>query len=424
VAALLDDLPDDERQDDAADGGDDHAEPERHEQHRLQVGGAEDQSAHQDEDQRDTDDDLTHGDPASLREPCHPLGRAVRRWDVWRALALVAVGCGAQTPAPLAVPKSGPVVLRGAHVVGQGVVDVEIVDGRIVSVGTAKADAAVVDLAGKWLAPQVIDSHVHLAYLPVGDELSAHGVAGVVDLAAPLEFLAADHGDLEVVASGPMITAPGGYPLSSWGEDGYGIACASAAEAMGAVDDLHRRGARVLKVPLGVAPELAPDALRAAIDRAHALGMKVAVHALTDDAARRAAEAGADVLAHTPTEPLSAGTVELWKDRTVISTLSAFGGASVANLSALRAAGARVLYGTDLGNTRAAGISLPELRALGAAGLDARAILESATSAPAATWGMTDLGAIAPGRSARLLILDRDPLDDITLLATPSATFP
>jgi imidazolonepropionase-like amidohydrolase len=347
---------------------------------------------------------------------------------MWRALLACVIGCGCGAPsAAPALPRSGSLLLRGATVVGQGVVDVEVDGGTIVAVGPAlepRPDTGVLELGGRWLAPQIIDSHVHLAYWPVAEELSRRGVAGVVDLAAPVSFLGAPHGGLEVVASGPMITAPGGYPLSSWGEDGYGLPCASAEEAARAVEELHRRGARLIKIPFGAAPELAPDAVRAAIDRAHALGLKVAVHALGDDAARRAAEAGADVLAHTPTEPLSAATVALWRDRAVISTLSAFGGASVENLARLRAAGARVLYGTDLGNTRDAGISARELRLLGEAGLAAPAILAAATTAPAAFWGMDDLGAIAPGRAARLLVLDADPLADPAALASPSATLP
>jgi hypothetical protein len=53
-------------------------------------------------------------------------------------------------------------------------------------------------------------------------------------------------------------------------------------------------------------------------------------------------------------EPLAAQTIEAWRGRAVISTLSAFGGATatIENLKALRAAGVTVIYGTDLGNTR------------------------------------------------------------------------
>jgi imidazolonepropionase-like amidohydrolase len=79
--------------------------------------------------------------------------------------------------------------------------------------------------------------------------------------------------------------------------------------------------------------------------------MIVVAHALSDAAARRAADAGVDVLGHTPVEPLAESTIQAWRGRTVISTLAAFGGtpAAVTNLRRLRDAGVTVLYGTDLG---------------------------------------------------------------------------
>src|ERR1700760_3589849 len=56
-------------------------------------------------------------------------------------------------------------------------------------------------------------------------------------------------------------------------------------------------------------------------------------------------------------------TVAAGRGRAVISTLAAFGGspAAVDNLRRLRAAGATVLYGTDLGNLDVAGPSEPEI---------------------------------------------------------------
>src|SRR6476646_4298943 len=86
---------------------------------------------------------------------------------------------------------------------------------------TPKPDAGV-----EW--PAIVDSHVHLAYWPVADELAARGVGAVVDLGAPERTLGGG-APIEVVAAGPMLTHPGGYPLDAWGEDGYGIGCADAA---------------------------------------------------------------------------------------------------------------------------------------------------------------------------------------------------
>ena len=142
---------------------------------------------------------------------------------------------------------------------------------------------------------------------------------------------------------------------------------------------------------------------------------------LGDADAARAATAGIDVLAHTPVSALAASTLSAWSGKAVISTLAAFGGGSttLANLRALRDAGATVLYGTDFGNTRTAGLDPEELVLLSEAGLTPAEILAATTSAPAAYWGFDDLGSITPGKSASLLVLDRDPLVVPLTLAHP-----
>jgi imidazolonepropionase-like amidohydrolase len=145
----------------------------------------------------------------------------------------------------------------------------------------------------------------------------------------------------------------------------------------------------------------------------------VASHALDDGEAAAARSAGIDVLAHTPVAPLEADTVAAWSGGAVVSTLGAFGGSNttLSNLAALKAAGATVLYGTDFGNTRTPGVDGRELALLTEAGLTPAEVLAALTSAPAAYWGLTDLGAIEVGKAASVLVLPRDPLVDPTVLA-------
>lgn len=281
-------------------------------------------------------------------------------------------------------------------------------------VAACGATQAPEDRAATWRSPPIIDSHVHLAFWPVGDELAATGIGAVVDLAAPESAMRTLARDLTVATSGPMLTAPGGYPLDSWGADGYGIGCADAACVESAIARIAERGGRVVKLALdpgGLPDELAPIAVAAA----HARDMKVAVHALSDAAAARAAAAGADVLAHTPVEPLSPATISAWRDRAVISTLAAFGGSApaISNLRALRDAGATVLYGTDLGNLRDAGPSESEVELLARAGLGDAAIADAMTTVPAAYWGLT----FDPGAS--YLVVDADPRRDARTLLAP-----
>jgi hypothetical protein len=248
----------------------------------------------------------------------------------------------------------------------------------------APQQAAPADAGMAW-AP-IIDSHVHLTYWPVADKLAAHGVLAAVDLGSPERALG-DTAPITVLRAGPMLTHPGGYPLDAWGSDGYGIGCDLPSCVANAVDRLAAKGARVIKIAMdddGLDPALVP----AAVVAAHAHQLKVAVHALSDASAARAAAAGVDILAHTPVEPLSDATVAAWRGRAVISTLAAFGGAPAAidNLRRLRAAGVAILYGTDLGNLRDDGPSETEMQLLRDAGLDDAAITAAMTTTPAAFW--------------------------------------
>lgn len=320
-------------------------------------------------------------------------------------------------------------MLVGATLVGTGdategsVQSVLIRDGRIAAIGPAaeRWSGERRDLTGHWLAPAFIDSHVHLVYWEVAEELPSGGVIGAVDLAAPaVSFFGRDWGALEVIGSGPMITALGGYPTTSWGAGGYGVEIADPTDAVAAVVAAADNGAALIKIPYGAGPDLREPMSRAAIDEAHRLGLKVAVHALDNGAAAEAATLGADVLAHTPTEALADITVQLWSGKTVIATLGAFGGAAVVdNLRRLRAAGTRVLYGTDLGNNRVPGIDGDEIALMRAAGMDGAAILASATSVPAAYWGFDDLGRVAVGKRAALLVLSADPRTQPETLGAP-----
>jgi hypothetical protein len=254
----------------------------------------------------------------------------------------------------------------------------------------------------------VIDSHVHLAYYPVAEQLGEHGVHAAVDLASPESALGTKY-PIRVIQSGPMLTRPSGYPLNAWGSEGYGIGCDSEECVQTTIWRLHREGARVIKIALdkdGLDEKLARNATFVA----HLLRLKVVAHALTDEGARLAATIDVDVLAHTPLEPLSDATIGEWKkavasekpidgmmvsdvrerrDHAVISTLAAFGGGPIAtnNLRKLREAGLVVLYGTDLGNLRVDGPSTEEIELMKRAGMTDEEVRASMTTVPWRFWG-------------------------------------
>ncbi len=328
-----------------------------------------------------------------------------------------ATACAAPSSPAERLPAGG-LALVGGTVVGTGVASVTIQGDNIIAVGTPPDGAERVDLTGHWLVPSVIDAHVHLAYYPAADGLREGGVAGAVDWAAPLGSLR----DLPIAVrtAGPMLTAEGGYPTQSWGAGGYGLEIPNVDAAAAAVATVADAGATVVKIVVGAGgPELSDQALTRICDEAHARGMLVGAHALRDGDARRAAAVGADILVHAPIGSLSADVVQAWSTKAVIPTVSAFSG--TASTRQLAEAGATVLYGTDFGNTRALGVSRPEIEGLLDAGLDGAAILRAATAAPAEVFGLERLGAIAVGKEASLLVLDADPLVDPLALTQPVA---
>jgi imidazolonepropionase-like amidohydrolase len=123
----------------------------------------------------------------------------------------------------------------------------------------------------------------------------------------------------------------------------------------------------------------------------------------------RALEAGVDELAHTPTDEMPRSLVERIVDAgvAVTSTVWTFvaggeGAGAVANLRRLVEGGARLRYGTDVGNTGTrTGVEPRELRLLADAGLGAAGALRLVTTAT-----------IAVGEPAALVALDGDPLAD------------
>ena len=282
---------------------------------------------------------------------------------------------------------------------------------RIEGTRIAGSDAAppprakILDASGLTLVPALIDAHVHLSVAGeparIAREEVRRGVAAVLDLAAPERLLPLHHPPLRIRFSGPILTAPSGYPTRSWGSNGEGLEVANESDARAAVRRLAAKGARFVKLAFDPRfPVIAPEVARAAAEEAHLAEMLVAAHALEAGSVRRALDAGADVLAHTPRDPLPSDLVRRMKGKWVVSTLRAYG-TPPARLRTLRDAGARVAYGTDLGNEDTApGIDARELLLLADAGVDP---LPAATSAAASLLGFADLGTLAPGSSATLM---------------------
>jgi imidazolonepropionase-like amidohydrolase len=244
--------------------------------------------------------------------------------------------------------------------------------GRIAWVGSARlapdADEEL-DVDG-FLMPAAADRHVHIALSDPGAVLLG-GVAAVRDLAwlPDVIFPMADASELPMFtgpvirAVGPMLTGPGGYPTGvGWAPPGTGLEIRGAVEATKAVGALADRGAAAIKVSLNAEAGPTPtDAeLAAIVQAAHDRRLPVTAHVQGAGQAERALGAGIDEFAHCPwTESLPEAVIEAAaKTMRIVSTLDIWSYGKVTpelrvaagNLARFRAAGGRVVYGTDLGN--------------------------------------------------------------------------
>jgi imidazolonepropionase-like amidohydrolase len=379
--------------------------------------------------------------------------------------------------------------IRGVRVVdvARGVAGpptaVRIANGSIEAIGPGTAGVFdALDGRGRFLAPGLIDAHVHLVWRGDGDPVGSYqaapveerlaiaranaeaalaaGITTLRDLGGPSELLptaARWTGTADVVASGPPITRPGGH-LGLFGGE-----CRLPDEARSVVRAAAAAGARAIKVVLsggGLTPgtrpaslELPADVARAAVDEAHSSALRVAAHCHATGAIELALDLGVDTIEHasfletdgrpglaerlvrrvadsgTAIVPTAAGALRTAALLRATGRVAADDPFAVERLEA-RAAfvaryaeiGATIVAGTDAGVTDTGfGALHDELDAYGRVGIAAAAALRAATVDAARALGLTDRGEVRVGSRADLLLLDRDPTSDLATLRAPVA---
>jgi imidazolonepropionase-like amidohydrolase len=175
------------------------------------------------------------------------------------------------------------------------------------------------------------------------------------------------------------------------------------------------------------------DEIKAAVDAAHMLGKKVAVHSYGPGGAAAAVKAGADSLEHA-TDMDDATIAEMVRRRIYYvptidhnqyyvengevyhfpgdyrGRLSAFIARNVETAKRAFKAGAMLVLGSDAVYT-GWGLNTRELEQFVALGMTPAQALQTATANPAAMLGMEkSLGAVAPGYFADIVAVDGDPL--------------
>ncbi len=388
------------------------------------------------------------------------------------------------------------VVVRAAHMVdvlaGRTVDNVQVVitDGRIAAIGKAgdavPAGAETIDLGARTLLPGLIDMHVHLTSDPRFSGYRAleytdnfWTVVGVANARRTLEAgfttvrnvgssnyddVALKQGIEGGYITGPRIV-PATYALGATGghcdatEFPPSIRAPSAGianspdEFRAAVRRNRKYGAEVIKVCMtgGVfsktdtvgGQQMSFDEIKAVVDEAHMLGMRVAVHAHGTAGINDALRAGVDTIEHASLaddESFKLAKAKgAWLDMDIydddyILAEGAKNGVFEESLAkermvgrkqretfrAAHAAGVKLLFGTD-GGVYPNGDNAKQFAKMVEWGMTPLEAIQAATRSAAEALDKTaDVGAIAPGRYGDLVAVDGDPLADVRVLEKPA----
>jgi len=398
----------------------------------------------------------------------------MRRMNLAAAAAIIGLSlsacqqeqAAAPAPAPAPAPTSTATVFEGARlIVGDGSAPIEngvlVIDGTdIIAAGAAGAvnipeGAARVDLTGKTVMPALVDTHVHLSesIADVRIDLLRRGYFGIsaaMSLGRDSNELIATRDDYipgaaRLFSSGRGITRPEpGRPEGPIWVD-------SIEEGLAAVRELASVNVDIIKIWVDDRDEqyekLTPAMYGAMIEEAHNLGFRVTAHIFDEDDAKGLLRAGLDAFAHgVRNQDIDDETVALFTerrvdlvpnlpDRGVPTDLSFLEGVIPAgtyaaaqeenvndadtqerfgiqsrNLGRLHAAGVPIALGTDGNTPWGPHIEIEDMVVSGLSPMDAI----SASTRNSADFLRMNSGTLTAGKSADMLILDANPLDDIT----------
>jgi imidazolonepropionase-like amidohydrolase len=305
----------------------------------------------------------------------------------------------------------------------------------------SRRPARTLDLGGRTILPGLIDAHVHLTLSgdPAANALATlrAGFTTVVDLGSTSgaglrlrdRFNRGETPGPSVIAAGSWIGAKGG--VCEFG----GATVAGAEEARSRARADLEAGADLLKVCVTGWPaeavatpdsvELGSAPLDAVLEVARGARRSVYAHAIGRAGALLAAKHGVRALAHTPIVDSATAVRLKVTGVVVISTLASLTARPEAadqvrrSFRLLRSVGVPIVLGTDAG-VLPHGRNASEVVALVAAGLSPAEGIRAATVDAAAVLGRKDLGEIAVGAAADLLVLEGNPLQDPGLLARPA----
>jgi len=404
----------------------------------------------------------------------------------------LALALAAQAEAKDVVIHAGKLI-DGTGAAPKTQVSILIHDDRVTAIQpgyVTPAGADIVDLSGETVLPGLIDTHVHITQTfhpgdPIRNSVTRTSYDNLIDgvndaratLMAGFTSARSVGDDTEAVVAlkrgiaagsipGPRLWVAG-YPVGPTG--GHGdpanglnpdisephwdeLVVDTPEQARLTVRRLKREGVDLIKImpsggvmSIGDDPKLqlmADDEIKAVIDTAHSLGMKVAAHAHGKQAIDRASELGVDSIEHgtyadaesyrimkahgtylVPTMIVGEKVYEVAKNHPdqlnpstaekAIATVPVM----MANLKNARTAGVKVALGTDTFGLAKHGENAKEFALMVGAGFTPmEAILTATRNAADLIGDSADIGSIQPGRYADIIAVSADPLADVRVL--------
>lgn len=372
-------------------------------------------------------------------------------------------------------------------------VSILIHDDRITGIEAGfvtRPGAAVVDLSDKTVLPGLIDTHDHITHGfhpgdPIRNAVTRSDFQHAIDatayaratLLAGFTSVRDCGGETAVVVAlkreiaegavpGPRLWVAGSPlgPTGGHGDAANGLNAEiaeiphiadnlvdGADDARRTVRRLHREGVDLIKImpsggvmSIGDNPDwqlMSDDEIKAVVETAHALGMKVAAHAHGKQAIDHAITLGVDSIEHGSFG--DAGSYKLYKQYGTYLVPTMLVGDKVyqrakthpeqlnpstadkalhvapvlrKNLHDAYVAGVKIAFGTDTFGMSAHGENAQEFALMVDAGMKPMDAIRAATGVAAELLGSKDVGRVEAGRFADLVAVDGDPLQDVRRL--------